>query len=258
MAAVVVDTVVIKVESTDVASSAERFEIASAVASSPEVPEAKRQRADRSISPMQVDTAMATMSAEGADDHGYHTPSTPVRAGLAPLCRKYMAEMFDKFASLLQPLQDSIPQAVQAAIQPLQAEVLSITRRLEQIEQRIGAGSEGSDQPGGWSGWHDYDQDYGRGYDQDFGKDYVPIEPTWAERAARVGKGAGKSAAGPAARGPRSASAGAGARPPAVSRPVAAAPGKIRIYTLGGARVKLEDVKATVCAFLSEHRPQSE
>ena len=104
--AIVAVPVVIKIESTDVASSAERFDIAAAAASAPE---AKRQRADRSISPMQLDSDMATHDAAG---HSYPAPSTPDRAGLAPLCRSDLAEMFDKFTSLLKPIRDSIPSAV--------------------------------------------------------------------------------------------------------------------------------------------------
>ncbi len=64
--AVVISTTTVKIEPTDVASSAARFDLACAADSPQGAPEPKRQRAERSRSPapppLQIDTVMAEMA----------------------------------------------------------------------------------------------------------------------------------------------------------------------------------------------------
>ena len=108
-----------------------------------------------------------------------------------------MSEIFEKFKALLQPVRASISQAVEAAIQPLQATVSALARRLELLElreqqpvtpKRAGTKRDWHEQSGKWSAWPDHDADpaHGPNIDQDYGKEYIPIELSWAERAARV------------------------------------------------------------------------
>ena len=82
----VTSTVIIKREPTDTASSAERFAIDRIVAAAASAPEAKRQRAESSISPMQqLDTDMANFDPGTPESAAYPAPDTPDRAGLAPI-----------------------------------------------------------------------------------------------------------------------------------------------------------------------------
>lgn len=211
-------------------------------------PEAKRQRADRSISPMAIDhaTHVPATPLVDADGRSYAAPATPDASGLAPLCRSDLAEMFERFANLIKPLQDSIQGTVETANQPIQQDVLALTRRIDAIEEHCASANAEGDQPRGWNAWQDYDNK-----DYDNQHPAPAAEPSWAERAAHVGKGSGKSSAA-AARPPRGAAGAASAKSSAASRPAAVNPGKLRISTLGGARVKHDDIKIAVCSFINE------
>ena len=123
-------------------------------------------------------------------------PGTLEGAGGASLCRNDMSELFEQFRILLQLVRDSIVPAVQAAILPVQAQVSDIADRLEKLERLAGSGNEA------WAVWHNYHNydDDGYNVDQDYGSEYVPIEPTWAERAAKAAKSPGGK--GPGGKGP--------------------------------------------------------
>ena len=225
-------------------------------------PDAKRpcSRPDRSISPMAVDTVgsvtapLAITEAPAAPAQP-PAPGVPDPNGLAPLCRNDLDAMFLRFTQLLVPVQASIATAVETALVPIQDNIKDITRRLCDVEEYYKDARAQGDQYGDTSrnnGWTDYDDDYPP----------PAAEPTWAERAAKSGKGASAARpAGPGVRTPRgtpgAASSGPAAKSP-VARPAAVNLGKLRVSTLGGVRLRHDDIKLAVCTFVSAADPNGD
>ena len=140
-------------------------------------------------------------------------------------------------------MQESIHSTVDTAAQPILEDVRALTKRICEIEAHYAkANAEGDQQRDhAWSSYDDHYPDH-------------PSEPSWAERAAKVGKGA----SGQISR-PQRSTAGAGNSGPAAksasARPAAVNPCKLRVSTPGGDRLKYDDVKLAVCNFVNEANP---
>ena len=180
------------------------------------------------------------------------SPRTPVGAGHGSVSRNDMAAaidgLFDKMVRLMEPRHQEIQQAVSTAIQPMQSELEAMGRRLSALERRFeGENAEGDQQ---WPGWSNLGDDESPAWHRDW-VDYPPAELTWAQRAAQHAKGDGKGAKAGKAKAP-AAGGGRSAPPPKLN------PGKIRITTLNGDRVKLTDIKEAVLAFIMESNPATD
>ena len=265
------------IKSEPLASSAERFAAAEAAQTAPE---AKRFRAgtrphsagryaedrpDRRppgqyaavappadirtftpITPMVIDVESSSFQSVDA------SPGTPEGAGHGTVSRNDMAAamdgLFERMVRLMEPRHQEIQQSVAAAIQPLQGDLEAMGRRLRALEWRCaGENAEGDQQWPGWSNWGD---DEFPAWHRDW-VEYPPAELTWAQRAAQHAKGDGKGAKS----GKNKAPAAGGGRP---SPPPKLNPGKIRITTLNGARVKLTDIKEAVLGFILESDPAAD
>ncbi len=247
---------------------------------------AKRRRADsagpaperrrisvhqRSRSPVRapLDATMAlpgtpTGSEDGA---GIRTPDTPLAASKASLVRgdiagistaitnDIMAQMrqllISNNAVLSSAAASSLAPAVQAAVAPLEARMSDLVQRVEYMEQNNLGRHQGH--RGDWadwtaSGWEDYGPQPG---DRD--DDFPPLQGSWAERLVKAGHAKGGKPPGKP-QGKLAATAGKGGTKgiPVAPRPPAASPSKLRITTLAGARVRLENITEVIRVFLSE------
>jgi hypothetical protein len=284
-----VPTTIIKLETIGPASvssisAAERVELAAVgdvVAALSEVA-AKRRRADsagparaglrqRSRSPVRAPLD-ATMALPGTpsgseDGAGIRTPDTPEAAAKANLVRSdiagistaitndIMAQMrqllISNNAVLSAAAASSVAPAVQAAVAPLEARMSDLVQRVEYMEkhnQGLHQGHRGDWEDWAASGWEDYGPQ-----PSDRDDDFPPLQGSWAERLVKAGHAKGGKPPGKP-QGKLAASAGKGGAKgiPVAPRPPAASPSKLRITTLAGARVRLENITEVIRVFLSE------
>ena len=244
------------------------------------------------LSPLPLPSSPLTPDDAVFEDPVFHdavaAPGTPpgARVSLVPLAE--LSSIMEQFTYMLDAnfakLQAIIVPTVASAVAPLLGQVSDLTQRMEYLERRLNENT--YTPPQSWSdqGWTDYGNDgYApearQGYDWNLDDDvfdtheFPPLQPTWAQRAASGAKGPKASSAG----GGQSKGKGKGGKPPGkqgnkagvapgksggkVTPPAprpAASSSKIRITTLAGARVRLEDLTETIDKFIKEAGPAPE